>query len=271
MTERDPVGAAVEYLEGRLGARPMVALILGSGLGGLAESVENAVTVPYADIPGFARTTVEGHAGRLVAGTLGGMDVVVFQGRYHAYEGHDPADLATPVRTAAALGVETLIVTCAAGGVTRRMAPGTLMLLADHINLMGRNPLVGPARSGEPRFPDMTDAYDPALRQRAHAAAADSGLQLAEGVYAAMLGPSFETPAEIRMLERLGADAVGMSTVPEVIAARATGLRVLGIALITNPAAGVVEGPLDHEEVIQAGAAAAAEFRALIRGILSRI
>ena len=263
--------AAAEYLRERLDIQPSVALILGSGLGALADRVENAVAVPYDEIPGFATTTVEGHAGRLVAGELEGIAVVAFQGRYHAYEGHDPADLATPVWTAAALGVDTLIVTCAAGGVTRRLAPGTLMVLTDHINLMGRNPLVGLPREGQPRFPDMTDAYDPALRERASAAASALGIELAKGVYAAVLGPSYETPAEIVMLERLGADAVGMSTVPEVIAARAAGLRVLGIALITNPAAGVVEAPLDHAEVIAAGEAAADDFQRLIRGVLDRL
>lgn len=271
MTDREPVEAATEYLRGRLQAQPSVALVLGSGLGALADAVAEPVVVPYAEIPGFAPTTVAGHAGRLVAGTLEGVDVVVFQGRYHAYEGHDPADLATPVRTAAALGAATLIVTCAAGGVTRRLAPGTLMRIRDHLNLMGRNPLVGPARQGEPRFPDMTDAYDPALGERAAAAAEALGIELAEGVYAAMLGPSYETPAEITMLERLGADAVGMSTVPEVIAARAAGLRVLGIALITNAAAGVAEGPLDHDEVMAAGAEAADHFQRLIRGTLARL
>ncbi len=272
MTDRDPVGAAAEYLRPRLDGRsPSVALVLGSGLGALADAVEDPVAVPYAEIPGFARTTVEGHAGRLVAGSLEGVDVVVFQGRYHAYEGHDPADLATPVRTAAALGAKTLIVTCAAGGVTRRLGAGSLMCIADHLNLMGLNPLAGPAREGEPRFPDLTDAYDPALRERAGAAAEELGIELAEGVYAAMLGPSYETPAEIRMLERLGADAVGMSTVPEVIAARSAGLRVLGIALSTNAAAGVMEGPLDHDEVIAAGDAAAEDFQRLIRGTLARL
>ena len=272
MSDRDPVGAAVEYLRERLeGRAPSVALILGSGLGALADAVEDAVRVPYGEIPGFATTTVAGHAGQLVAGTLEGVDVVAYQGRYHAYEGHDPADLATPVRVAAGLGAGTLIVTCAAGGVTRRLGPGTLMRISDHINLMGRSPLVGPAREGEPRFPDMTDAYDPSLAERARAAAEELGIELAEGVYAAMLGPSYETPAEIRMLERLGADAVGMSTVPEVIAARAVGLRVLGIALITNAAAGVVAGPLDHAEVIAAGAEAAADFQRLVRGTLARL
>lgn len=271
MTERDPVEAAAEYLFGRLTLRPSVALVLGSGLGGLASLVEEPVVVPYGEIPGFADTTVEGHAGRLVAGRLEGTDVAVLQGRYHAYEGHDPATLVVPVRAMAALGAGTLIVTCAAGGVTRRLRPGTLMLIADHINLMGRNPLVGPARAGEARFPDLSDAYDPALRERARAAAADSGIELAEGVYAAVLGPSYETPAEIRMLERLGADAVGMSTVPEVIAARAAGLRVVGIALVTNPAAGVVEAPLHHDDVITMAARAADTFQQLVQGILARL
>ncbi len=269
--ERGGVERAAEYLRGRIGASPRVALILGSGLGDLAERVEDAVAVPYADIPGFAPSTVVGHKGRLVAGRLEGVDVLAFQGRYHAYEGHDPAALATPVRTARALGVDTLIVTCAAGGVNRSFGPGTLMLLSDHLNFMGRNPLVGAVRDGETRFPDMTEPYDRELRELADAVARDEGIDIVEGIYAAVLGPSYETPAEIRMLERLGADAVGMSTVPEVIAARAGGLRVLGIALITNAAAGITGALLDHEEVIAAGAEAAARFQRLVRGVLTRL
>lgn len=267
----DPVRTAATYLRERLDTRPAVAIVLGSGLGGLADLVTDPVVVPYGQIPGFGPTTVAGHAGRLVVGRLDGVDVGVLQGRYHAYEGHDSATLVLPVRVLAALGAGTLIATCAAGAVTRRLGPGTLMVISDHINLMGRNPLVGPARPREPRFPDLTDAYDPALRERARAAAAELGIELAEGVYAAMLGPSYETPAEIRMLERLGADAVGMSTVPEVIAARAAGLRVLGIALITNPAAGVVEAPLDHGDVIAVGARAADTFQRVVRGVVSRL
>lgn len=264
----DAVAQAADHLRPLLPGPPSVALVLGSGLGDLAERVEAPVTVPYAEIPGFARSTVEGHRGRLVAGRLGGQDVLALQGRYHAYEGHDPTVLATPVRTAAALGARTLVVTCAAGGVDRGLGPGTLMLLTDHLNLMGRNPLVGPVRDGEPRFPDMTDAYSPELRERALDVARAEGIEVAQGVYAAVLGPSYETPAEIRMLERLGADAVGMSTVPEVIAARAAGLEVLGIALITNPAAGVAGGVLDHAEVIAAGNAAAERFQRLVVGVL---
>lgn len=269
--ERDPVARAAEYLEGRLEATPEVALILGSGLGALADRVEDPVVVPYGEIPGFAPSTVAGHKGRLVAGLLEGVWVLAFQGRYHAYEGHAPAELATPVRTARALGAETLIVTCAAGGVNRALGPGTLMLLTDHLNLMGRNPLVGAVRAGETRFPDMTEPYDRDLRGLARAAAGDEGIEVSEGVYAAVLGPSYETPAEIRMLDRLGADAVGMSTVPEVIAARAAGMRVLGIALITNAAAGISGALLDHEEVIAAGAEAAERFQRLVRGVLARL
>ncbi len=260
-----------DYLESRMGRKPRVAMILGSGLGALADDIADAVSVDYADIPGFARSTVAGHRGRLVAGTLEGKDVLAFQGRYHAYEGHAAGQLAVPVRTARALGAHTLVVTCAAGGVNRLFGAGTLMLLDDHLNFMGRNPLVGPVHQGEARFPDMTAAYDPGLQQIALDVARDADIALSRGVYAAVLGPSYETPAEIRMLERLGADAVGMSTVPEVIAARAGGMRVVGIALITNPAAGISGAPLDHEEVIAAGAAAADRFQRLVRGLLRRI
>jgi len=267
----DPVHAAVTYLAGRLAGAPEVALILGSGLGSLADGVEDAVAIPYADIPGFAAPTVAGHRGRLVAGRLEGRGVVVFQGRYHAYEGHPPADLVVPVRTAVALGVETLIVTCAAGGVNPRFGPGTIMLLSDHLNLMGRNPLVGPVRAGEERFPDMSCPYDPGLRGLALEAAEAAGIDVVEGVYAAVLGPSYETPAEIRMLDRLGSDGVGMSTVPEVIAARAAGIRVLGVALITNAAAGLTATPLDHAEVLAEGRAAAERLERLLRGVLGRL
>jgi purine-nucleoside phosphorylase len=267
----DAAREAARYLAPKLGREPAVALVLGSGLGALANQVEDAVAVPYQEIPGFSASTVVGHEGRLVAGRLEGRDVVVFQGRYHAYEGHEPSQLVLPVRTAAALGAGTLIVTCAAGGVNRQYGPGTLMLLSDHLNLMGRNPLVGPVRDGEERFPDMTMPYDAELRSLAHDVGRHDGVDLVEGVYAAVLGPSYETPAEIRMIERLGADAVGMSTVPEVIAARAARMRVLGIALITNAAAGLSDELLDHQEVIAAGAAAAERFQRLVRGVVARL
>ena len=270
-TSQDPAQQAADHLRPLLPAAPSVAVILGSGLGGLAERVEDAVAIPYDEVPGFAPATVAGHRGRLVAGRLAGQDVIAFQGRYHAYEGHESADLAAPVRAAAALGAGTLVVTCAAGGVNRELGPGTLMLLTDHLNLMGLNPLVGPAREGERRFPDMTRAYSPTLQERALEVARAEGLEVARGVYAAVLGPSYETPAEIRMLERLGADAVGMSTVPEVIVARAAGLEVLGIALITNPAAGIAAEVLDHDEVIAAGEEAAARFEKLVVGVLAAL
>lgn len=259
---------ATEYLAGRIPAPPEVALVLGSGLGALAEAVEDAVRVPYGEVPGFAASTVVGHAGRLVAGRLEGRSVLAFQGRYHAYEGHPAPALAAPVRVAAALGARTLIVTCAAGGVNPDLEAGTLMLIRDHLNLMGQNPLVGPALPGEERFPDMTQAYDPSSMALAEAVARAEGVELSRGVYAALLGPSYETPAEIRMLRMLGADAVGMSTVPEVIAARAGGVRVLGIALITNAAAGISGKPLDHAEVVAAGAEAAERFQRVVRGVL---
>jgi purine-nucleoside phosphorylase len=271
VNEQEAAGRAAVYLRERLESRPKVGLILGSGLGELADAVEAPTVVPYSEIPGFAPSTVAGHKGRLVAGRLEGAEVLAFQGRYHAYEGHDAGALATPVRTARALGVDTLVVTCAAGGVNRGFGPGTLMLLSDHLNFMARNPLVGAVHEGETRFPDMTEPYDPGLRRLAREVASEQGIAVEEGVYAAVLGPSYETPAEIRMLERLGADAVGMSTVPEVIAARAGGLRVLGIALITNAAAGISGAPLDHDEVIAAGVEAADRFQRLVRGVLARL
>lgn len=267
----DQAHVAARHLAPLLPAPPSVAIVLGSGLGAMAEQVQNAVVVPYGEIPGFAPPTVAGHRGRLLAGRLEGRDVVVFQGRYHAYEGHDPRQLVVPVRTAAALGARTLIVTAAAGGVNRLYGPGTLMLLSDHLNLMGRNPLVGPVREGEDRFPDMSAPYDLVLRALALDVGRQEGIELVEGVYAAVLGPSYETPAEIRMLERLGADAVGMSTVPEVIAARAARMEVLGIALITNAAAGLTGEALDHREVLAAGEAAAERFERLVRGVVARL
>jgi purine-nucleoside phosphorylase len=265
----DPALTAARHLADVLPRPPAVALILGSGLGGLADRVEDPTAVPYAEIPGFVPTTVASHRGRLIAGRLGSQDVVVFQGRYHVYEGHDLEQVVLPVRTAAALGAATLVVTAAAGGVNRLYGPGTLMLISDHLNLTGRNPLLGAVRHGETRFPDMSRAYDPDLRAVALAVAARERIDLVEGVYTAVLGPSYETPAEIRMIERLGGDAVGMSTALEVIAARAAGLRVLGISLITNAAAGLGAGILKHEEVMAAGQAAAERFERLVQQILA--
>lgn len=247
----DPARAA-DFLAGRLrGLEPRMAVVLGSGLGGLAGRVEDAVRVPYAEIPGWPASAVEGHAGEVVAGRLGGVPVLGLAGRAHLYEGHAPDVVVLPVRVAARLGVRTLFVSNAAGAVNPLVEPGDLMLIIDHINLMGRSPLAGPPRDGEARWADMAGAYDPELRGAVRKTAAAEGIGLREGVYAGMLGPSYETPAEIAMLRRLGADAVGMSTVPEVVAARALGIRCVGVSCLTNYAAGVSPEPLRHEEVLE--------------------
>jgi len=263
---------AADAVAARLGSvRPRVAIILGSGLGPIADAVQSAIRIPYSAIPGFPEPGAPGHKGELVAGTLQGVPLVVQSGRFHLYEGHAAEVAALPTRVFARLGVETLIVTNAAGGIRHTFRPPTLMLIADHINLMFRNPLVGPVVEGDQRFPDMSDPYDAGLRASARAVAVAEGIALEEGVYAALLGPSFETPAEIRMLERLGADAVGMSTVPEVIAARARGLRCVGFSSVTNAAAGLSAQKLSHLEVLEAGAQVAGGLERLIRGVLTRL
>jgi purine-nucleoside phosphorylase len=269
---RGTLRAAVEVIAKRLGKlKPQVAIVLGSGLAGVADAVRDPVRILYKDIPGFPEPGAPGHKGELVAGTLENVPVLVQSGRFHLYEGHAPALAALPTRAFASLGVKTLVVTNAAGGIRRSFRPPTLMLIADHINLMFRNPLVGPVEDGEERFPDMSDPYDPALRTLARQVAKDERIPLEEGVYAALLGPSFESPAEIRMLERIGADAVGMSTVPEVIAARARGLRCLGFSSITNVAAGLSAQKLSHAEVLEAGKQVAGQLERLIRGVLKRL
>ncbi|TVP44730.1 MAG: purine-nucleoside phosphorylase [Gemmatimonadales bacterium] len=265
------VPAAVEFMRSRLPWTPEVFGVLGSGLGFLADALEDPVSVPFAEIPGFPAAAVAGHQGRMVAGVLEGRKVLLQAGRFHVYEGHPLPVVVAPVRIAAALGAPIFLVTNAAGGINPDFGPGTLMLIQDHLNLMGRNPLIGPPSEGEPRFPDMSAAYDPGLRGLARATARDLGIALAEGVYAAVTGPSYETPAEVRMIGLLGGDAVGMSTVPEVITARVVGMRVLGISLITNPGAGISPAPLDHAEVLEAGREAAPRFEQLIRGVLSRL
>lgn len=234
----------------------------------MADVVDGRVAIPYRDIPGMPDPTVPGHRGEFVAGILEGVPVVLQRGRLHLYEGHAPDVATLPIRLLAETGIEILILTNAAGGIHRDLRPPCLMLIRDHINLTGRSPLVGPVREGEQRFPDMTDAYDRPLRKLARQVAADTGLTLREGVYVGLLGPSFETPAEIRMLERLGADAVGMSTVLEAIAARARGLRVMGISTITNLAAGIGAAPLNHEDVLQAGRSIAKDLETLVRGVM---
>ena len=276
MATAEPLGnngleGALGFLRDRIGQPPRAVLVLGSGLGELANEVEDGVRIPYAEIPNFPRSTVFGHAGTLVLGRWEGVEVAVLQGRFHLYEGLDSRRVAFPIRVLAALGAELLLLTNAAGGVREGMRPGDLMLIADHINLMWRNPLIGPVAPGETRFPDMSEPYDAEFRRMAAERARELALPLTEGVYAAVLGPSYETPAEIRMLARLGADAVGMSTVPEVLVARALGMRVLGISCITNLAAGLGEGPLSHGEVLEVGAQVKGRLSELIRHLLPRI
>ncbi|HEY1127165.1 MAG TPA: purine-nucleoside phosphorylase [Actinomycetota bacterium] len=253
------------------GAKPRAAIVLGSGLGFLADEVQNATRIPYAELPGFPQPGVVGHKGELVAGTLDGVPVLVQSGRFHLYEGHTAAVAALPVRVFYAVGIRTLIVTNAAGGVRPTFHPGTLMLIADHVNLMFRNPLVGPVLEGEERFPDMSAPYDPELRAIAREVAREARIPLEEGVYYALLGPSFETPSEIRMLQKLGADAVGMSTVPEVITARARGMRCLGFSTITNLAAGISPTPLSHQEVLEVGRQVGQSLGAIVKGVVRRL
>jgi len=266
------VARAAQAVAQRLGGRrPAVAIVLGSGLGFLADEVQGGQRIRYADIPGFPEPGVAGHKGELVVGLLEKVPVLVQAGRFHLYEGHDAATAALPVRVFAKLGVKTLIVTNAAGGIRPTFRSGTLMLIADHLNLMFRNPLIGPVLEGEERFPDMSDPYDRELRALAREAAREAHVALEEGVYAALLGPSYETPAEVRMLARLGADAVGMSTVPEVITARALGMRCLGFSIVTNPASGLSAQPLSHQEVLAASAAAGAGLATVVKGVLRRL
>jgi len=270
-TEQGAVAAATKAVAARLGKhKPRVAIVLGSGLGFLADEVVNPIRIPYDQIPGFPEPGVAGHKGLLVAGTLEGVPVIVQAGRFHLYEGHPAEVAALPTRVFAELGVEILIVTNAAGGVRRTFPGGTLMLIADHINLMGRNPLIGQPQPGEQRFPIMHEPYDGELRTLARSVARNAGIRLEEGVYAALLGPSYETPTEVRMLERLGADAVGMSTVPEVLVARSRGLRCLGFSSITNPGAGLSEQPLSHEEVLEASKEIARGLSVVVKGVLRR-
>jgi len=261
--------AASEILNRAPGLTPRVGLVLGSGLGGIADRIEGAVAIPYTDLPGFPVPSVEGHAGRLVLGHLGGQPVACMQGRVHAYEGAGFETLKTAIRALKLAGCEILILTCAAGSLQLDVGPGRLMAISDHLNMLSANPLTGPndERFG-PRFPSMTDAWDPALRTLLKTKAASLGIDLAEGVYAAYPGPSFETPAEVRMLKLLGADAVGMSTVPECIIARHCGLRVVGCAVITNLGVGLGDGPVDHDQTLRAASAAASDLERLLAGFL---
>ncbi|MES3033436.1 MAG: purine-nucleoside phosphorylase [Gemmatimonadota bacterium] len=261
----------VRTLAGRELPEPVAAIVLGSGLGGLAEKITDAVRIPFHDIPGFPPATVEGHAGALIVGQLAGRPVICLAGRFHLYEAHPAAVAVFPVRVVHALGARTLIVSNAAGGIRRTFTPGTLMQIDDHINLMNRHPLAGPSQPGEPRFPDMSAPYDKALAAQLQAVARTSGVRLEVGVYCGLLGPTYETPAEVRMLEKLGADAVGMSTVPEVITARTLGMRCVGVSLITNAAAGYTAALLDHAEVLHESKEAATRFQSLITAFVATL
>ena len=268
----EQVEDAARFLRMRLASPPPgIAIVLGSGLGAFAERLSDPVVVPYADIPHWPPARVVGHAGVLVAGTSGGRRVLTLSGRAHFYEGHGLPAVTFPMRVLGRLGVRTLLLTNAAGGINTSFRPGTLMVIDDHLNLMGSNPLIGPndERFGV-RFPDMTHVYAPRLRAIADQAAEAAGLALRHGVYAGLHGPSYETPAEIRFLRAIGADAVGMSTVPEAIVARHMGVEVLGLSCITNPAAGVLPEPLDHDEVMHVAQRVSGEFMALLEAIVAR-
>ncbi|HEX8353519.1 MAG TPA: purine-nucleoside phosphorylase [Pyrinomonadaceae bacterium] len=263
---------AARFIRSRADLDVRVALVLGSGLGAFADELEDAESVPYEEIPGFASPTVEGHAGRLVAGRVGGVGVAAMQGRFHFYEGYTLEEVTFPVRVLGLLGAKSLVLTNAAGGLNNSYEQGALILISDHLNLMGTNPLLGrnDPRFG-PRFPDMTEVYDREYQDAAITEAREMGLELRRGIYAALTGPSYETPAEIRMLRLLGADAVGMSTVPEALVARQMGLRVLGLSCITNMAAGVLDKPINHEEVIETGERVRVTFAGLLRRVIPKL
>jgi len=263
------LGDAVRRIQEETAVEPRVGVVLGSGLGGLADELDARVEIPYSDIPGWPVSTAVGHAGTLVLGTLDGVPIAVMRGRAHLYEGIGADRVAFGVRVLGRLGIRSLVVTNAAGGINPDFRPGLLVLISDHVNLQGTSSLVGSNdESLGPRFPDMSDAYDSELRARAREAAARLGIEIGQGVYAAWLGPQFETPAEIRFMRAVGGDLAGMSTVQEVIAARHMGIRVLGISVVTNMAAGVLPEKIDHEAVLEVGAAAAGSLTSLLRELV---
>lgn len=264
--------AAARSIQSRYSEDVRIALVLGSGLGAFADELEDSVSIPYEDINGFARSTVEGHAGRLVLGKIDEVPVAVMQGRFHYYEGYQFEEVVFPIRTLGLLGVKSLVLTNAAGGINVDFHQGALMVISDHVNLMGVNPLRGPHdnRFGA-RFPDMSEVYARDYQEAAVTVGQSMGLELRRGIYVALSGPSYETPAEIRMLRILGGDAVGMSTVPEAIIARQMGIKVLGISCITNMAAGVVGQPIDHQEVMETGERVRETFKGLLQGIIPKL
>jgi len=251
--------------------KPRVAVVLGSGLGGVADAVSDLVEIPYSEIPHFVKSTVDGHAGSLLVGQCGGVEVVLMKGRFHYYEGYSLDEVTLPIRVFALLGVKSLVLTNAAGGCAPHLSSGSLMLITDHINMMGENPLRGPNDDHfGPRFPDMTDVYTPGFIALAHEEARELGITLREGIYLGLRGPTYETPAEVRMFRKLGADALGMSTVPEAIVARHSGMSVLGISCITNAAAGI-GGPINHEEVVEVGATSGRALAGLIVNLIPKL
>ncbi len=263
---------AAKFIQQRTKVRPKIALVLGSGLGAFADEFSNALRIPYAKIPHFPRATAVGHAGQLVLGSVEGVDVVGMQGRVHFYEGYSIKDVAFPIRVFVRMGVKAVVLTNAAGGIKKDFTEGRLVVIRDHINLQGVNPLIGPNDEHfGPRFPDMSTAYDKKFRELTLAEGRRLGSNLREGVYAALAGPSYETPAEIRYLRSIGADLVGMSTVPEVIAARHSGMRVLGISCVTNAAAGILDQPLDHKEVLETAERIQGQFIGLLRAVIPGI
>lgn len=263
---------SAEYIKSKINNTPEIGLILGSGLGVLGDEIENPVIIKYDEIPNFPVSTVEGHSGQLVIGNLEGKFVIAMQGRFHFYEGYSMETVTFPVRVMKELGVKTVIVTNAAGGANKDFKPGDLMIIKDHVNLSGNNPLIGPNdnRLGV-RFPDMSTAYTPKYRELAKECAKELGIEVQEGVYTFFSGPTYETPAEIRFAQTIGSDAVGMSTVPEVIVARHSGLDVVGISCITNMAAGILDQPLNHEEVIETTQKVKSEFLSLVKSIVNKL
>jgi purine-nucleoside phosphorylase len=264
--------AAAKFIQRKTKLRPKIALVLGSGLGAFADEFSNAVRIPYGMIPHFPRSTAIGHPGQLVLGSVAGIDVVAMQGRVHFYEGYSIKDVAFSIRAFACMGVKAVILTNAAGGIKKDFTQGRLVVISDHINLQGANPLMGPNDEHfGPRFPDMSTAYDKKFRELTLAQGRRLGINLGEGVYTALAGPSYETPAEIRYLRSIGTDLVGMSTVPEVIAARHSGMRVLGISCVTNAAAGILDQSLDHKEVLETAERIQGQFMGLLRAVIPDI
>ena len=270
--EFERAGLAAAFISSKSSLKPEIALVLGSGLGAFADEFSQATKIPYTQVPHFPRSTAIGHAGNLVIGNVGAIPVAGMQGRVHLYEGYSVKDVSFPIRAFARMGVKAVILTNAAGGIKREFTQGTLVIIKDHINLQGANPLCGPndERFGV-RFPDMTAAYDRRFREMAVGEGNRMGIGMYEGVYAALPGPNYETPAEIRYLRAIGADLVGMSTVPEVIAARHSGIRVLGISCVTNAAAGILDQPLDHKEVLETAERVKSQFIGLLKALIPRI